>query len=208
MMKRSWTCLSHQKVEGLSKVEKPQRPEKSTKTIGLEEPSFLTSDTRLAFTKMGSSHTNSQWRTTSHCWKRIGGATWKLQANHNNLRQFRDTKSSSFRQVCRAQELSRYHVRIDYRQSKANGAVDALLRYSLEEPGRSSSRGHSSLSPAVTNGPSAPSFCLQDARHPYAQLWRCAPEEDVLVQDQLDDSEEVEGIIKAGPTFLRSSELS
>ena len=37
-----------------SKVKKPQRPEKF---IGLEEPSFLTSDTRLAFTNMGSKHT-------------------------------------------------------------------------------------------------------------------------------------------------------
>ena len=41
-------------VEKSSKVKKPQRPEKS---IGSEEPSFLTSDTRLAFIKMGSSHT-------------------------------------------------------------------------------------------------------------------------------------------------------
>ena len=52
LMKRSWTCLSHQKVEGLSKVEKPQKPEKSAKTIGLGELSFLTSDTRLAFTNL------------------------------------------------------------------------------------------------------------------------------------------------------------
>ena len=39
--------------------------------------------------------------------------------------------------------------------SKGSGAVDALSRFSLEEPGRSSSREHSSLSPAVTNGLSA-----------------------------------------------------
>ena len=39
------------------KVEKPQRPEKSAKAISLEEPNFLISDTRLAFTKMRSSHT-------------------------------------------------------------------------------------------------------------------------------------------------------
>ena len=39
---------SRQKVEELSEVEKPQRLEKSAKAIGLEEPSFLTSDTRLA----------------------------------------------------------------------------------------------------------------------------------------------------------------
>ena len=35
--------------------------------------------------------------------------------NHNNLRQFMDTKSLSSRQVRWAQELSRYHFRIDYR---------------------------------------------------------------------------------------------
>ena len=49
--------------------------------------------------------------------------------NHNNLRQFMDTKSLSSRQVRWAQELSRYHFRIDYRQGKANGAVDALSRF-------------------------------------------------------------------------------
>ncbi len=40
-----------------------------------------------------------------------------------------DTKSLSSRQVWWAQELSRYHVRIDYWQSKANGAANALSRY-------------------------------------------------------------------------------
>ncbi len=40
-----------------------------------------------------------------------------------------DTKSLSSRQVRWAQELSRYHFRIDYRQGKANGAADALFRY-------------------------------------------------------------------------------
>ena len=34
--------------------------------------------------------------------------------DHNNLRRFMDTKSLSFRQVRWAQELSRYHFRIDY----------------------------------------------------------------------------------------------
>ncbi len=37
-----------------------------------------------------------------------------------------DTKSLSSRHVRWAQELSRYHVRIDYRQGKANGAADTL----------------------------------------------------------------------------------
>ena len=35
--------------------------------------------------------------------------------DHNNLRRFIDTKSLSSRQVRLAQELSRYHFRIDYR---------------------------------------------------------------------------------------------
>ena len=41
----------------VKKSEKPQRPEKFAKVIGSEESSFLTSDTRLAFTKMGSRYT-------------------------------------------------------------------------------------------------------------------------------------------------------
>ena len=49
--------------------------------------------------------------------------------DHNNLRRFMDMKSLSSRQVRWAQELSRYHFRIDYRQGKANGATDALSRY-------------------------------------------------------------------------------
>ena len=56
--------------------------------------------------------------------------------DHNNLRRFMDTKSLSSRQVRWAQELSRYHFGIDYRQGKANGAADALSRFpqrSLDE---------------------------------------------------------------------------
>ena len=49
--------------------------------------------------------------------------------DHNNLRRFMETKSLSSRQVRWAQELSRYHFRIDYRQGKANGAADALSQY-------------------------------------------------------------------------------
>ena len=49
--------------------------------------------------------------------------------DHNNPRQFMDTKSLSFRQVRWAQELSCYHFRINYRQGKANVAADALLRF-------------------------------------------------------------------------------
>ena len=46
--------------------------------------------------------------------------------DHTNLRRFMDTKSLSSRQVHWAQELFRYHFRIYYYQSKANGAADAL----------------------------------------------------------------------------------
>ena len=49
--------------------------------------------------------------------------------DHNNLRRFMDTKSLSSRQVRWAQELSRYHFRIDYRQGKANATADALSRF-------------------------------------------------------------------------------
>ena len=57
LMKRSWTCLSRQKVEKLSKVEKPQKSKKSAKAVGLEEQTFLTSDTSLSFIKIGSRYT-------------------------------------------------------------------------------------------------------------------------------------------------------
>ena len=40
-----------------------------------------------------------------------------------------DTKSLSSRQVRWAQELSRYHFRINYRQGKANGAINTLSCY-------------------------------------------------------------------------------
>ena len=40
-----------------------------------------------------------------------------------------NTKSLSFKQVWWAQEFSRYHSQIDYRQRKANVAADALSRF-------------------------------------------------------------------------------
>ena len=49
--------------------------------------------------------------------------------NHNNLHRFMDTKSLSSRQVRWAQELSRYHFRIDYCQGKANRAANILSRF-------------------------------------------------------------------------------
>ena len=50
--------------------------------------------------------------------------------DHNNLRQFTDTKSLSFRQVWWAQKLSQYHFQINYHQEKANRAADVLSRFS------------------------------------------------------------------------------
>ena len=54
--------------------------------------------------------------------------------DHNNLCRFMDTKSLSSRQVRWAQELSRYHFRIDYRQGKSNGAANALSQYRQRSP--------------------------------------------------------------------------
>ena len=60
--------------------------------------------------------------------------SWKHEVlvltDYNNLRYFMDTKSLSSRQVRWAQELSRYHFRIDYHQGKANAAADALPQFS------------------------------------------------------------------------------
>ena len=53
--------------------------------------------------------------------------------NHNNLWRFMDTKSLSSRQVRWGQELSCYHFQIDYCQEKANGAVEALSRFSQQD---------------------------------------------------------------------------
>ena len=84
---------------------------------------------------------------------------------------------------------------IDYQQGKASGAVDALSRFSPIE-GKSSSREHSSPSPGVTNGPSSPKFVYKTHVLPLLlKFWRCAPEEDVLVQDQFDGGVDVEGVV-------------
>lgn len=42
-----------------------------------------------------------------------------------------DIKSLSSHRVYWAQELSRYHIQIDYSKSKANAAADALFCYPL-----------------------------------------------------------------------------
>ena len=91
-----------------------------------------------------------------------------------------------FKLFCWAQKLSQYHVRSDYYHGKANGAADALSRFSPIE-GRSSSWILESFT-SCDQRPSATSFCLQDARPPFAQFWRRTPEEDVSVQDQSGDA--------------------
>ncbi len=50
--------------------------------------------------------------------------------DHNNFRQFMNTKSLSSCQVRRAQEFSRYYFRIDYRQRKVNAVADTLSHFS------------------------------------------------------------------------------
>ncbi len=49
-----------------------------------------------------------------------------VHIDNNNLQRFIDTKNLSSRHIRWAQELWRYHLRIDYQQGKANGAADAL----------------------------------------------------------------------------------
>ena len=55
---------------------------------------------------------------------------------HNNFRGFINIKSLSSRQVWCAQELCRYHFRIDYCQGKANGAADALSCFPQQSPAK------------------------------------------------------------------------
>ena len=69
---------------------------------------------------------------------------------------------------CLVQKLSQYHVWSDYRYGKANGAADALSRFSPKKPRSSLSREHSSLSLAVTNSPFASSFYQENAHPPSA----------------------------------------
>ena len=66
------------------KSKEVQRPEKSAKAIGSEEQSFLTSNTRLAFMKMGSSRTKL---TIENYWLSLNpliieGTTWCWKYSH------------------------------------------------------------------------------------------------------------------------------
>ena len=69
---------------------------------------------------------------TFKAWRHyLEGCKYKIHVltNHNNLCRFMDIKSLSSRQVRWAQELLKYHFRINYCQSKANGAANALSRF-------------------------------------------------------------------------------
>lgn len=53
-----------------------------------------------------------------------------ILANHNNLRQFMDTKNLSSYQIYWAQKFSQYYFEINYYQRKANIAAHALFCFS------------------------------------------------------------------------------
>ena len=119
---------------------------------------------------------------------RFGGTFTKapilrLNTRNSSFRRSFDSFSSSF---CWAQEpLSRpLSLQLLTWQGKANGAADALSRFSPVE-GKSSSREHSSPLPTITNGPSAPKFVCKTPVLPLLlQFWRCAPEENVQAKNQ------------------------
>ena len=110
---------------------------------------------------------------------RLGGMFFEAPILRQRTRTSNRTLIVFSGSFCWAQELSRYHFRSDYQQSKASEAVDTLLRFSPEEPGRSSN-----LSLAITNGPSALKFVCETHILPPLKFWRCAPEENVPAQDQ------------------------
>ena len=65
-------------------------------------------------------------------WRHYLEGSWHevlVLTNHNNLRQFMDTKSLSSKQVRWTQKLSCYHFQIDYCQGKANRAANTLSQY-------------------------------------------------------------------------------
>ncbi len=69
-----------------------------------------------------------EFKTWKHCLEGCKHEVLVL-TDDNNLQHFMDTKILSSRQVRSAQELSKYHFRIDYRKDKANEAADILSQY-------------------------------------------------------------------------------
>ena len=176
---------SRQKVEELSKVEKPQRLEKSAKAIGSEEPSFLTSDIRLA--------------TMENCWP------WK------------SLRTAS----CKYKVLVRSYL------YQANGATDALSHLFLRgarkifEPRILESFAGCSprwTTPMSRTSTSSSSLTLPHQVFVYkthvipllnsGDVLRTKMSKPRIRPEMLDSWEDVEGIIKACLTFLKSSELS
>ena len=88
-------------VKKLSKVKKPQRTEKS---ISLENPSFMTSDIRLAFTKMGFSRIHDRKLLTIveifKNWKFCQLQAQRSYLHRVHLRRFRNPMGLSSRQIC------------------------------------------------------------------------------------------------------------
>ncbi len=68
------------------------------------------------------------FKTWRHC---LEGCKYEVTVltDYNNLCRFMDTKGLCSRHVRLAQELSRHHFRIDYRQGKANAVADAMSRF-------------------------------------------------------------------------------
>ena len=62
----------------------------------------------------------------------LKGCKYKIfmLTNHKNFCRFMETKNLSSCQVWWAQKLLQYHFWIDYCQGKANGAADAIARFS------------------------------------------------------------------------------
>ena len=84
---------------------------------------------------------------------------------------------------------------------KASGAINTLSHFSLIK-GRSSSWIFEFFT-SYNQQPSVPSFCLQDTRHPSIQFWRCALEEDIQAEDQLNGWEDIKRIVHHHMTVLR-----
>ena len=193
-----WWCW--QVGQRIVKSQKTSKAWKVAKVIGLEEPSFLNSNTRLAIAKMSPSQNsiqNSRERTTGYC------------CSFQELEALPGSRS-----LCSEALLILLPLWLS--------TMERLMLYhifSSEERGRSSSQEHLSLSPAGTNGPSATKFIYKTHVLPLLiQFWKNAPEEDVPAQDQdkiawwarrmFGRRSRKLYITKACPTFLRSSKLS
>ena len=112
-------------------------------------------------------------------WRNVYQSTNPLSIGYEELKSSNSFLSS----FCWAHELFWYHFCFDYRQSQANKITDALFTSSFYL----CSARFLSATPALRCTPStSASRQLENLR---------APKENVLVQDQLDGWEDVEGIV-------------